>query len=46
MCKIIYLGMGVGVGGGGTYFYKMFSISYLLNARNVTFRTNCSVNGI
>ena len=26
--------------------YKMFSISYLFNARNNTFHTNVSVNGI
>ena len=34
MCKIICLG------DGGTYGYIKFSVSYLFNARNVTFRTN------
>ena len=40
MCKIICLG------DGGTYGYIKFSVSYLFNARNVTFRTYFSVNGI
>ena len=48
MCKIICLGKGWGGGVGGLweYLYKKFSILYLFNARNVTFRTNFSVNDI
>ena len=32
--------------GGISLYYKRVSMSYMFNARNVTFRTNCSVNCI